>query len=220
MNNIWQQILEDKVIKNKISSILSSVNEQRKLGVAIYPSSDEVFNCFTLCPFEKTKVVIIGQDPYHQPNQANGLAFSVKEGIKLPPSLRNIFKEYSSDLSYETPSNGDLSKWAKQGCLLINSTLTVEDSKPNSHFKLGWSDITDYVIKYISDNKDHVVFVLLGKFAEEKKHLINGEKHSIIITSHPSPFSARKGFFNSKIFTKINNKLKDHNQKPIDWRLS
>ncbi|NLW51773.1 MAG: uracil-DNA glycosylase [Tissierellia bacterium] len=219
MSKAWQYIIEKNLNKDRLTEIISNVDSKRAL-TDVYPPKDEVFNFLKLTAFDDIKVVIIGQDPYHQPGQANGLAFSVNDGIKFPPSLRNIFIELNSDLGIDIPKSGNLTSWAKQGVFLINSTLTVEKSQPNSHSKFGWDELTDFLIEYISDNKENVVFILLGKFAQLKRPLIKSKKHLILETSHPSPFSVRRGFFGSKIFSKTNEYLLENGITPIDWRLS
>lgn len=185
----------------------------------VYPPLTDVFKAFDKCSFENTKVVILGQDPYHGAGQANGLSFSVSKGIKIPPSLRNIFKELKDDVGVEYPGHGDLSSWAEQGVLLLNATLTVEEGKPGSHQKMGWEDFTDSVIEGISKHKKNVVFILWGAFAQQKEELINAERHCIIKSPHPSPFSARKGFFGSKPFSKTNAYLSENQKGKIDWNL-
>lgn len=219
MSKAWQYIIEKNLNKDRLTEIISNVDSKRAL-TDVYPPKDEMFNFLKLTAFDDIKVVIIGQDPYHQPGQANGLAFSVNDGIKFPPSLRNIFIELNSDLGIDIPKSGNLTSWAKQGVFLINSTLTVEKSQPNSHSKFGWDELTDFLIEYISDNKENVVFILLGKFAQLKRPLIKSKKHLILETSHPSPFSVRRGFFGSKIFSKTNEYLLENGITPIDWRLS
>ena len=185
----------------------------------VFPSREEVFRAFSLTPISKVKVVILGQDPYHGEGEANGLAFSVNKGIKLPPSLKNIYKELNSDLGIQIPNHGDLTKWAKQGVLLLNSVLTVEKDKPGSHRNMGWEEYTDSIIKKISEERKNVVFILWGKYAETKKNLIDENKHLILFSAHPSPFSARRGFFKSKPFSKCNTYLKKNGIKEIDWSL-
>lgn len=212
----WNEILYSSNISNKLISILSTLNKSKNKD--IYPSKENIFRSLNLTSFKDTKVVIIGQDPYHGENEANGLAFSINNDVKITPSLRNIFKELENDLNIKR-TNTDLSSWAKQGVLLLNTILTVEKDKPLSHKSLGWEDITNYIIKYISDNKENVVFILWGNFAKEYKKIIDPKKHFIIESPHPSPFSARKGFFGSKPFSKTNNYLKKNNQSVIDWSL-
>ena len=185
----------------------------------IYPPKDYIFNALKLTPYSNTKVVIVGQDPYHGEGEAHGLSFSVQDGIKLPPSLQNIYKELYDDLGIIPATTGDLTKWAKEGVLLLNAVLTVEKDKPASHRNLGWERLTDYIIKILNQKEEPIVFILWGNFAKEKAKLITNPKHYIITSSHPSPFSARYGFFGSKRFSKTNNFLKEHNLKEIDWKL-
>lgn len=184
-----------------------------------YPQKRDLFRALELTPLKKVKAVIIGQDPYHGENQANGLSFSVNKGVQLPPSLRNILKELHSDLDIKIPTHGDLSHWSKQGVLLLNSVLTVQKGKPGSHRDIGWQEYTDKIITEISEKKQHVVFILWGKYAENKIPLINQDKHLIISSPHPSPFSASKGFFGSKPFSKCNNWLAEKGIEPIDWEI-
>jgi len=186
-------------------------------GTNSFPSRENIFRALELTPINKAKVVILGQDPYHGEGQANGLAFSVNKGIKIPPSLKNIFKELKEDMGCEIPNHGDLTKWAKEGVLLLNSILTVEKDKPGSHRKIGWEEYTNSIIKEISEKREHIVFILWGKYAESKKELIDEKKHMIIISPHPSPFSARRGFFGSKPFSRTNKYLERNGIKPIDW---
>lgn len=183
----------------------------------VYPPKELIFRALELTTLEKVKVVILGQDPYHGKGEANGLAFSVNKGIKLPPSLRNIYKELETDLGIKPALHGDLTSWAKQGVLLLNSVLTVKKDKPGSHRNMGWEEYTDSIIKEISDKRENIVFILWGKYAQSKKDLIDGKKHLIIFSSHPSPFSARKGFFGSKPFSKVNKYLTKNGQSKIDW---
>lgn len=185
----------------------------------IYPPKEYIFNALKLTPYENVKVVIVGQDPYHGENEAHGLSFSVQKGIALPPSLKNIYKEIYDDLNITEPNCGDLSKWAKEGVLLLNSSLTVVKDTPNSHQKIGWSNLTDYIIKLINKKEDPVVFILWGNFARSKKIYITNPKHLVIESPHPSPFSARYGFFGSHPFSKTNQFLKENGQKEIDWQL-
>ena len=185
----------------------------------IYPQKKDIFKALELTPLKLIKVIILGQDPYHGLNQANGLAFSVNKGVKIPPSLRNIFKELNSDLGIDIPKHGDLSKWSKEGVLLLNSILTVEKDKAASHRNMGWEKYTDSLIKQISDTKEHVVFILWGQYAQSKIPLIDQTKHLVISAPHPSPFSARKGFFGSKPFSRANQWLKENHIKEIDWRV-
>lgn len=186
----------------------------------VYPDMYDLYNCFRYTPLENVKAVILGQDPYHEPNQAHGLCFSVKKGVKLPPSLVNIYKEIEDDLGITEPDCGDLTKWANEGILLLNTTLTVREHAANSHSKCGWAWFTDSVIKLISENTQNVVFILWGGNARSKAPLIDGTKHFIIQSAHPSPLSAYNGFFGSKPFSKTNNYLKSVGKAPIDWDLN
>jgi len=183
--------------------ILENVKKERE-RLTVFPPDDQIFRAFELCPFESVKVVLLGQDPYHGEGQANGLSFSVKSGIKLPPSLVNIYKEYEDDIGVKR-TDGDLSDWAKNGVLLLNSTLTVTESKPNSHKDFGWQQYTDSVIKYISDNNNNVVFLLWGNYAKSKTKLIDQKKHHVLTATHPSPLGANKGgWFGCKHFSRVN----------------
>ncbi len=183
----------------------------------IYPPAKEIFKAFDACPFDEVKVVILGQDPYHGANQANGLCFSVRPGVPMPPSLLNIFKERKADLGKPMPPNGDLTFWAKQGVLLLNATLTVAAKSPGSHQKKGWEEFTDAVIQKLSEEKENIVFILWGAYAQKKGAIIDRNKHFVIESPHPSPFAAHRGFFGSKPFTKANEFLKTNGIKEIDW---
>ena len=185
----------------------------------VLPPKEYRFRALELTPLENIKAVILGQDPYHGEGEANGLAFSVNKDIKIPPSMRNIYKELNSDLGLEIPTHGDLTSWAKEGVLLLNSILSVEKNKPASHRDIGWQQYTDSLISQISNEKEHVVFILWGKYAQSKIPLINQDKHLIIASTHPSPFSANKGFLGSKPFSKCNLWLKEKNIPQIDWRI-
>lgn len=185
----------------------------------IYPPKDYIFNALKLTPYKNTKVVIVGQDPYHGEGEAHGLSFSVQEGIKLPPSLKNIYKELYDDLGIEESKTGDLTNWAKEGVLLLNAVLTVVKDTPASHKGLGWELLTDYIIKILNQKEEPVVFILWGNFAKEKVKYITNPIHKIITSAHPSPFSARNGFFGSKPFSKTNTFLEENNIKPINWSL-
>lgn len=193
--------------------------ENKYATKTIFPPQNYVFNALKLTSFANTKVVIVGQDPYHGVGEAHGLSFSVQEGIKIPPSLQNIYKELESDLGIKPSSKGDLTKWAKEGVLLLNAVLTVEKDKPASHRNLGWELLTDYIIKVLNTKEEPVVFILWGNFAKEKAKLITNPHHLILTSPHPSPFSARYGFFGSHPFSKTNQFLKEHNLKEIDWSL-
>lgn len=183
----------------------------------IFPPKNYIFNALKLTSYKDVKVVIVGQDPYHGVNEAHGLSFSVQKGVKVPPSLKNIYKELYDDLGVKPCDNGDLTRWAKQGVLLLNSVLTVEKDKPASHKNLGWERLTDYIIKLLDNKEDPVVFILWGNFAKSKSSLIKNPKHLVITSPHPSPFSARYGFFGSKPFSKTNDFLVKNHLKPINW---
>ncbi|MBL6873084.1 MAG: uracil-DNA glycosylase [Flavobacteriales bacterium] len=190
---------------------------EEKTKYIIYPPGNKIFSAFNLCPFDNTKVVIIGQDPYHGPNQANGLCFSVSDGIKPPPSLKNIFKEINNDIGDEIPLSGNLEHWAKQGVLMLNATLTVRAQQAGSHQKKGWEEFTDFVIKTLSNKKKGLIFLLWGRFAQNKAELIDSSKHHILTAAHPSPFSAHSGFFGCNHFSKTNAILKQQNKTQIQW---
>ncbi len=215
----WVERLGQEMDKPYFAKLMSFVDGQRA-AETIFPPEDEVFTAFNLTPFEDVKVLVLGQDPYHDHNQAHGLSFSVKPGIKIPPSLRNIYKEYEEDTGLKAPSHGYLEDWAKRGVMMLNAVLTVQAHKPNSHKNQGWETFTDAVIRKLSDERQHVVFLLWGGYARKKKKLIDKKKHTIIESAHPSPLSARAGFFGSKPFSKINAALQAHGQDPIDWSLS
>ncbi len=186
----------------------------------VYPDMYDLYNCFRFTPLAELKAVILGQDPYHEPGQAHGLCFSVKAGVQLPPSLKNIYKEIYSDLGIKEPDCGDLTKWAKEGVLLLNTTLTVREHRANSHAACGWAWFTDSVIKLISDKTENTVFILWGGNARSKKPLIDRQKHLIIESAHPSPLSAYNGFFGSRPFSRCNDYLVAHGKQPIDWDLN
>ena len=211
----WTEVLkpikESDYFKNLWEKVKIEFNSSQ-----CFPPKNEIFRALELTEFDDVKVVIIGQDPYHNDGQANGLCFSVSENVKAPPSLKNIFIELKDDVDVERKSN-DLQDWAKQGVLLLNATLTVKANEPNSHKNLGWETFTDFIIKQISDEKENVVFVLWGAFAQKKALLINQNKHHIIQSAHPSPFSVYRGFFGSKPFSKINNYLSEKGKNPIVW---
>lgn len=212
----WKDPLTDELQKPYFSSLTTVVQEAHKAGT-VFPPLSLVFNAFELCPFSLVRVVILGQDPYHGPGQAHGLSFSVPDGVKVPPSLKNIYKELYSDIGKEIPLSGNLTSWAAQGVLLLNATLTVESGRPGSHQGLGWETFTDSVIKKISDEKEHVVFLLWGNFARAKASLIDSSKHLILEAPHPSPLSAHTGFFGCKHFSKTNDYLTKHTLPIIDW---
>lgn len=215
----WDAVFESLFDDRKWRDLESFITEERD-QFEIFPAADLVFNAFKLTAFQDLKVVILGQDPYHNIGQAHGLSFSVPEGIALPPSLRNIFIELHSDISdFSTPTSGDLTKWAKQGVLLLNSMLTVRAHEAGSHQKKGWENFTDEIIKSISDKLEHVVFILWGSYAQKKRSFINSEKHLIIEGAHPSPLSVYRGFWGSKPFSKTNLYLVENGKKPINWNL-
>ena len=211
----WTEILAPIKNSEYFTTLWEKVKEEYQT-TKCFPPKDQIFRAIELTPFDEVKVVIIGQDPYHNDNQANGLCFSVSDKVTAPPSLKNIFKELEDDLGIKKTSN-ELEIWAKQGVLLLNATLTVRDHEANSHKDLGWEQFTDFIIKEISDKKENVVFVLWGAFAQKKAGLIDTKKHFIIQSVHPSPLSARKGFFGSRPFSKINQFLEEKGKEPINW---
>jgi uracil-DNA glycosylase len=213
----WKMVLKDEFEKTYFQEIISFLDHQKKLGKTIFPEETLIFNAFNQTSFKDIHVVILGQDPYHGAKQAHGLSFSVPDGIKIPPSLKNIFKELGSDIGKEIPKSGNLIHWAKQGVLLLNASLTVEENKPMSHSKIGWNLFTDAVIKKISQEKTNVIFILWGKFAQEKEKLIDPEKHFILKAAHPSPLSAYNGFWGCKHFSKTNELLKSIKKEEIKF---
>jgi len=216
----WKEILKDEFKKDYFLQLATFLKTEKAQGKVIYPPGPLIFNAFNQTPFDKVRVVIIGQDPYHGEGQAHGLSFSVPTGIKPPPSLNNIFKEIQKDIGLKMPEGlGNLTHWAEQGILLLNASLTVRKGEPSSHAKFGWMEFTNAVIEKISDHKKGVVFILWGRFAHEKQSLINEKKHFILKAAHPSPFSADKGFFGSNHFSKTNQILTKEGYAPIDWKL-
>ena len=214
----WNLILKEESKKNYFVELQRFLDAEKNQYI-ICPNENAIFSAFDLCSFNSTKVIIIGQDPYHGPNQANGLSFSVAKGNRIPPSLRNIFKELNNDLNINIPNHGDLTSWAQQGVLLLNSTLTVRSKQAASHKNKGWEIFTDRIIKEVSDRKKEVIFLLWGKHAQKKRYLINTSKHHILTAAHPSPLSAHNGFFNCKHFSKTNYLLLENNQTPINWQI-
>ncbi len=212
----WKEVLGEEFTKEYFVNLTEAVRNSY-LSSTVFPPPKLVFNAFTQCPFREVKVVILGQDPYHGEGQAHGLSFSVQDGIKIPPSLQNIYKELAVDLQKEIPRSGNLERWAKQGVLLLNATLTVEKDKAGSHQGIGWETFTDEVIKKISDEKEHVVFLLWGKYAQNKAKLIDDKKHHILTAPHPSPFSVHSGFFGCRHFSKTNIYLKKQGLEEIEW---
>ena len=211
----WKKVLQDEFEKPYFAQLTNFVRDEYKTK-KIFPPGNMIFSAFDHCPFDKVKVVIIGQDPYHNDNQANGLCFSVSENVATPPSLKNIFTELRNDLGVERTKK-ELDDWAEQGVLLLNATLTVKAHSPNSHKNLGWEQFTDFIIKEISDRKENVVFVLWGAFAQKKEELIDSSKHFIIKSAHPSPFSVYRGFYGSKPFSQINGFLHAKEIESISW---
>lgn len=216
IHSSWKSLLSQEFSQPYFEKLIGFVKNEYQAGT-IYPPGGLIFNAFELCPFDELKVVILGQDPYHGAGQAHGLSFSVKEGVKPPPSLVNIYKEINSDLDIPIPPGGNLERWATQGVLLLNATLTVKANNPGSHQGQGWEEFTDAVIKVISDKKEHIVFLLWGKFAQSKEVLIDTSKHLVLKAAHPSPYSANSGFFGSKHFSKTNQYLEQHGLNPINW---
>lgn len=212
----WKAVLKEEFEKPYFEDLVNFVKSDYKT-YTVYPPGNRIFSAFYFTPFDEVKVVIIGQDPYHGPNQANGLCFSVADGVRQPPSLQNIFKEMHDDLGVPVPASGNLERWAKQGVLLLNASLTVRASQAGSHQNKGWETFTDAVIQKLSDEKENLVFILWGAYAQKKGSIIDTAKHFIIKSPHPSPFSAHNGFFGSKPFSKTNAYLKKENMQEIDW---
>jgi len=216
----WLPALKDEFQKPYMLSLNQFLEQENEQGTIVYPKHSDVFNAFNLTPFNEVKVVILGQDPYHGVNQAHGLSFSVQKGVAIPPSLRNIYKELQTDIpEFNMPSHGDLSSWAKQGVLLLNSTLTVRSNQPGSHQKMGWEQFTDQAIRALSEQREGLVFMLWGRHAQAKASLIDTKKHLVLTAAHPSPFSAYAGFFGCTHFSKANAYLLSKGEKPIDWQL-
>ena len=216
----WKHGLSDFLLSTKMDALKQFLVTEIKANKVIYPPNALIFNAFNTTPLANVKAVILGQDPYHGPNQAHGLSFSVQKGLALPPSLRNIFHELNKDLGIDIPKHGDLTRWAQQGVLLLNSVLTVEAGQPTSHQKQGWEDFTDHVIDVLNEQREHIVFILWGAYAQRKGQRIDQEKHLVLKAAHPSPLAAnRGGFFGCKVFSKSNNYLKQHGIEPIDWQL-
>ncbi len=218
LNTDWKFFLKDELNSYNFKAIISKLESERKHHT-IFPENEMIFNAFNQTNFDDLKVIILGQDPYHGKGQAHGLSFSVPNGVKTPPSLRNIFKELKSDLNLPISTNGNLNNWAKQGVLLLNSTLTVRGKEAGSHQKLGWEEFTDSIITKISNKKEGIIFLLWGAFAQKKSILIDEKKHHILTAAHPSPFSAYRGFLGCKHFSKTNKILINNNKQPINWKL-
>lgn len=216
MEESWKTHLSSEFEKDYFKRLTDFVRNEY-IQYAIYPPGKLIFNAFNLCPFDKAKVVIIGQDPYHGPGQAHGLCFSVNDGVPFPPSLQNIFKEIQADLNIMPPSTGSLIKWAEQGVLLLNATLTVRARQAGSHQRKGWEEFTDAAIRALAEQKEHIVFILWGAYAQKKGAFIDRNKHLVLTSAHPSPLSAYNGFFGNKHFSRTNDYLKTHGIEPINW---
>jgi uracil-DNA glycosylase len=214
----WSEVLREALEAPSFAKLERFVEEERQ-QFTIYPSEEDLFSAFQLTPYEQVKVLVLGQDPYHGPGQAHGLAFSVQPGVPPPPSLMNIFKELKSDLGLSLPGSGSLVSWARQGVLLLNAVLTVRESQPNSHAGQGWEAFTDAVIRAVSARSEPTVFLLWGNYARKKKKLIDLDRHELVESAHPSPLSAASGFFGSRPFSRINEALMARGQPPIDWSL-
>lgn len=220
LGETWKNLLHPEFKSEYFLSLMNFLNRENKEGHTVYPPYSQVFSAYNHTPIDNVSVVIIGQDPYHGKDQANGLCFSVNKGISQPPSLVNIFKELKADLGISIPSHGDLTKWSQQGVLLLNASLTVRANQPNSHKEIGWERFTEKTIEIISEEKEGVIFILWGKFAQSKSEIIDKNKHFILESAHPSPYSANYGFFGCKHFSKINEILKSIGKDPIDWNLT
>ena len=218
LNGGWDEALAPLFSDERYLKIREFLKKEYSTHV-VYPDMYDLYNCFRFTPLENVKAIILGQDPYHEPGQAHGLCFSVKPGVPLPPSLKNIYKEIKDDLGITEPNCGDLTKWAREGVLLLNTTLTVREHEANSHANCGWAWFTDGVIKIVSEKCNNVVFLLWGRNARSKEPLIDRQKHLVLQSAHPSPFSANYGFFGSKPFSKTNDYLSAHGKDPIDWQL-
>jgi len=213
----WKEVLQEEFCKPYFQQIVEFLKVEKTQGKIIYPPGSLIFNAFNTTPFGKVKVVLIGQDPYHGPGQAHGLCFSVQNGIVLPPSLQNIYKELHNDIGIPIPKTGNLTHWAEQGVFLLNASLTVRAGDPMSHSRIGWATFTDAVIQIISSQKKNIVFLLWGKFAQDKQMLIDTTKHYVLKAAHPSPLSASSGFFGCRHFSKTNNFLVKNGIDPVDW---
>ena len=215
----WQAVIGNELQKPYMQNLREFLKQEKAFGKVIYPPSPLIFNAFNHTPFDKVRVVIIGQDPYHGVGQAHGLSFSVPQGEKLPPSLMNIYKEISTDLGLRMSGKGDLTAWAEQGVLLLNATLTVEQANAGSHQGRGWEQFTDAAIAALNFQREHLVFVLWGSYAQKKGAVINDKKHLVLKSVHPSPLSAHRGFFGNHQFSRINQYLLEHGQTPINWQI-
>ena len=219
MEASWKEVLSAEFKKPYFKQVVEHIKTEKEQGKTIYPAGSHIFHAFDATPFDAVKVVILGQDPYHGPNQAHGLSFSVQKGVPPPPSLVNIFKELHDDVGIPIPNHGYLEKWAQQGVLLLNASLTVRAHEPMSHSKIGWHHFTDAAIAKVSEEKKHVVFMLWGRYAQQKEALIDTSKHLVLKSAHPSPLSAKTGFFGNRHFSKANAYLVKHGIDPIDWAL-
>lgn len=215
----WEELFQQEEQKEYYQKLMQFLDEEYA-HKTIYPPREDLFTCFTSCPFEAVKVVILGQDPYHQPDQAHGLCFSVRKGVQIPRSLKNIYKELKSDMNIDAPSHGCLIDWAKQGVFLMNTVMSVREGQAASHKKKGWETFTDTVISALNEQEKGIVFVLWGSHAQKKAEMITGRQHRILMSAHPSPLSASRGFFGSRPFSTVNRYLKEMGRTPIDWRLS
>jgi uracil-DNA glycosylase len=213
----WKDVLFDEFQKDYMKKLKAFLKSEHAKKKTIYPKPSDIFRALNTTPFEKVKVVILGQDPYHGPGQAHGLSFSVPAGVAFPPSLQNIFKELKADLGVEKPKSGDLTRWAEQGVLLLNATLTVEGGKAGSHQNKGWEHFTDAIIHKLNEGRTHLVFILWGSYAQKKASFIDTKKHLVLKAVHPSPLSSHRGFFGSKPFSQTNKYLTAHHIKPIHW---
>ena len=218
IGNSWDELLSNEYQKDYFKNLISFIKDEYK-NKTIYPPENKIFNAFRYTDYDKVKVVILGQDPYHGPNQAEGLSFSVSDKVLKPPSLQNIFKELEDDLGIPFPKSNSLIPWSKEGVLLLNAVLTVEEHKPTSHKEKGWETFTDDIIKILNNKETPIVFILWGEYARNKRSLITNKKHLVIESAHPSPFSARNGFFGSKPFSKTNKFLKENGLTEINWRI-
>jgi len=217
----WLSVLDAEFDKKYMKDLKSFLLHEKQTGQIVYPKGPDIFNAFNHTPFDKVEVVILGQDPYHGVDQAHGLSFSVQKGVAIPPSLKNIYKELSTDIEgFKIPDHGNLTQWADEGVLLLNATLTVRAHEPGSHQGKGWEGFTDYAISQLSAQKEGIVFLLWGKFAQNKSVLIDEHKHTVIKSAHPSPFSAHNGFFGSRPFSRTNAILKANGKKPVNWQIS
>ncbi|MDG0815268.1 uracil-DNA glycosylase [Bdellovibrio svalbardensis] len=219
LHSSWKSKLQSEFEKSSMKKLTTFLADEYKKGKVIYPQEDDLFAALNLTPLDKVKVVIVGQDPYHGPGQAHGLCFSVQDGVRFPPSLRNIFKELQEDVGVAIPKSGSLKKWAEHGVLLLNAVLTVEDGKANAHQGKGWEEFTDKVIHLVNEERENVVFILWGSYAQKKAAFVDRKKHFVIESVHPSPLSAHRGFFGTKPFSRANAYLKSKGLPEVDWSL-